>query len=165
VKLTKIVVVLALSALAVAATACGDEEQDTQSREELITTANAKCDQFEDDLQTIDRPRGTRGTRNASLLNDYYGTLAGVYEARYVELKALDPGEDTENAWRPYIAKERERSDVANRIAEKLAKGDRSALNDAQELNRLDQEVSDEARAVGANVCARRLVPGGGGSA
>jgi hypothetical protein len=151
-ELTKIGMVLATAALALGLAACGDEEQDEQNNRELASAANQICDKFEKRFEDIDEPRNLRDTQDAA---PYFDETAGVFEAAYIEFKALDPNDEKRRDWNAFLAKQREITDVSRRVADKTIKRDRSYINDLSELQSANREVNDLARRVGANGCAR----------
>lgn len=142
--------IVALLALGVAA--CGDEEQDDQTRDELVEAANRTCDKFEKRLDEIEEPRNFRSTEQA---RTYWDEAAPVFESHYIELKALDPNDELEDEWRAFLSRQRELKDVTARIANKAIKGDRSFINDQNEAVRINDDSNGIARRLGARGCVR----------
>jgi hypothetical protein len=142
--------VLVVAVLAFGLVACGDEEQDEQNHRELVEAANAICDKYEKRAEEIEEPRNLRSSEQAAA---FFGELAPLFEAAEIDFRALDPNDEDEDEWNAYVRKVREGRDIANRVANKSLKGDRSYINDLDELERLDRESDELARNVGANGC------------
>lgn len=150
-KFTRIAAVFVVAALATGLVACGDEKADDQTRDEVVDQANAICDKFDKRLSTIDEPSNPRDTEQAAA---YFDEAAPAIEAAYIEFKALDPNEETERDWNAFLRNARELKDVTAQIANKAIKGDRSYINDLNEVESVSNDSEEAARRLGATTCA-----------
>lgn len=144
---------LIVAALGLGVAACGDEEADDQTREELVQAANAICEKYDQRFGEIEQPRNPRNTEEA--LN-YWDEVAPVIESRYIDFSALDANDDMERDWNAYLSRQRELRDVTARVAEKVVKRDRSYINDLNEVRSVARESRQTARSIGASTCARQ---------
>lgn len=151
-KFTRIAAVFVVGALALGLAACGDEEADNQSKSEVTEAANTICTNFAKRIDAIDTPTDIRNTEQAAT---YWGEAAPVVEAKHSELKALDPDDDLVDEYNAYIRKIAELEKLTMTVADKTSEGDRSYINDLEEVDSVAKDAREMAGAIGASQCAK----------
>lgn len=133
--------------------ACGKSsgDEDKLSRTALPARANPICEKARAELEAVNQPIGiTNPAQGAS----YFRTLQRSGKKAANALRKLKPDDDVKADYDAYLAAERRRLRLVDKIVDKAEAKDRSGLSDVKRLRGVARRSRAAARKAGLSGCA-----------
>ena len=131
---------------------CGGSGSSTLSKADLGKQAGAICTTASRDLGAVPQPANIQDANQAAT---YFGKVVTIADDAMTKLKKLKADGSVKGAWKTYIDKQQQETDLFHTVLRKAKAKDRSGLTDLQKASALDNQVNAAATAAGVPSCGK----------